>query len=89
MSLEEKCKALEMIRKGRPDNEIMSTCKFKGIYYTNIKTELQNLKIVGECHSTESETKNACDERVAMEENSDSRLAILSSLFDEDIDTIE
>ena len=37
----------------------------------------------------ESETKNASDEWVAIEENNDSRFAILSSLLDEDGDTIE
>ena len=52
-------------------------------------SKLQKLKIVGECHLAESETKNACDEWVAIEENNDSRLGILSSLLDEDGDTIE
>ena len=44
---------------------------------------------MGECHSTESGTKNVCDEWVAIEENGYSLLAILSSLLDEDGDIIE
>ena len=40
-------------------------------------TKLQKLKIVEECHLTESETKNAGDEWVAIKENSDSCLAII------------
>ena len=52
-------------------------------------TKLQKLTIVSEFHLAESETKNASDEWVAIEENNDGRLAILSSLLDEDGDIIE
>ena len=51
--------------------------------------KLQKLKIIGECHSTKRETKDACDEWVAIEENSNTRLAIISSLLDEDLHTME
>ena len=51
--------------------------------------KLQKLKIIREYQSTERETKDACDAWVAIEENSNSRLAILSSFLDEEVHTIE
>ena len=54
-----------------------------------VRTKLQKLNIIGECHWNQSGTKNACDECVAIEANSDSRLPVYSSLLDEDGNTIE